>query len=164
MKMKTAECLLSWCLHGDIRVGDETRTFPTFEARCAECDALFGAPFLGDFAYGEFILTGSRGTAFSHLSAIGHSVWDYISSVIAETHPDALPEVVARLADPVDDQPLTGSHVCPKCGSTHWADWGGVKRGFVDISPATFEALLSLPPEDRRQRVLNVLNEVTRNG
>jgi hypothetical protein len=133
----------------------------TFESNCASCGASFASPQLSELAYGEFVLTGMRGTVYAHLAAIGNEAWDFVQCVIPNADADTFQELVARLADPVDNQPFTMSHVCPACQSNDLASWGGDRIGSADVRNATFNAFLALPRSQRQRRVLKLLEELT---
>jgi hypothetical protein len=134
----------------------------TFEARCGECGLAFASPSLSDFVYGEFILSGVSGTAHAHLVAVGNEVCDYISSVVPELDPATFQELIARIADPVNGQRLTMSHVCPGCQSSNWDTWRGQRYGTVSIPSVTFYSFCTLSADQWRTRVLEALNEINR--
>lgn len=133
----------------------------TFEAKCQSCGNVFPSPQLSDFAYGEFLLTGTDGTVHAHLVAIDNEAWAVADPVVPNGDVDTLQEVVARLADPVDGQPLTMLHICPSCQSNDWAYWGRDRIGSADIPSATFNKFLALQPVQRKQRVRELLDGLT---
>lgn len=133
----------------------------TFESKCASCHSVFAAPWLGEFAYGEFVLTGMRGNVYALLTAIGNEAWDLVQAVVPDVDVDTFQELLARLADPVNGQSWTMSHVCPRCESHEWTYWGGDRMGNVDVPNATFNTFLALQPVEREQRALQLLAELT---
>lgn len=56
-------------------LGLEQMKIGFFEAKCADCGSIFAKPELGDFAYGQFLFTGERGTVYAYFDAIDHPVW-----------------------------------------------------------------------------------------
>jgi hypothetical protein len=131
---------------------------PTFAATCATCGSRFGHPDLGDFAYGEFILTGESGNGHAYLNAIGNPVVEFVAGMIEDA--SIIQEVTARLADPVDGQRFTMSHVCPTCRSHEWESWHGERLASEDVAEALFSEFLSLSLDDRKRRILEVLREL----
>jgi hypothetical protein len=125
-----------------------------FEASCAECGSHFAKPELGDFAYGQLLLTGERGTVYAYFEAIGHPVWDRLGVAAPTVHGEAVHGSLIRaacayFADPVGGQRLHSHHVCPKCLSQNLASWGGRKLGEADVAVASFGRFVSLSPEDQ---------------
>jgi hypothetical protein len=125
-----------------------------FEARCAECDTVFAKPELGDFAYGQYLFTGERGTVYAYFEAIEHPVWARFSAVLPASKDRKeqglfITAACAHFADPVQDQRLLNQHVCPQCLSHNLASWDGPKRGEVEVPTVSFSTFTSLSQEDQ---------------
>jgi hypothetical protein len=123
-----------------------------FEASCADCGNLFGKPELGEFAYGQFLFTGERGSVYAYFEGIDHPVWVRLeaSAPLLRDRTEqgrAVQAACAYFADPVAEQRLQNQHVCPNCLSHNLATWGGRKRGEAEIPVASFSRFLSLSEE-----------------
>ena len=132
----------------------------TCKSKCASCGKVFGSPHLGDFAYGQAILTGTRGSARAYLHAIDNEACEIVGSLIPDADTDTFWEVVARLADPIDGQSLTMSHVCPYCQSSDVDSWPDTIAGSADVPCATFGAFLTLAAEHQKQRIGELIREI----
>ncbi len=130
----------------------------TFKARCSSCGSVCVHPSLGDFAYGEFIFSGERGTVYAVLSTFENPVWDFLQSLpdlqneSSATRGDRLRTACAILADPVKDQRLKPTLVCPDCAANTW-EWDlSDRRGTIDIPSVTFARFMG-EARDRRQNL-----------
>ena len=129
------------------------RSVALFEAKCGACRQVFGAPSLGDFAYGQFLLFGERGSAYAYLDAIDHPVWMLIAAEIPPSNGDQILRITAALADRVQEQAFVPDQVCPECCSSQWESWEGKRVGDIEIGDATFVAFHSLSDRVRRRRI-----------
>lgn len=125
-----------------------------FEARCANCGHCFGKPELGDFAYGQFLFTGERGTVYAYFEAIGHPVWARLEAAAPAVKDRfelgrLLQAACAYFADAIEGQRLCNEHVCPKCLSQHLASWDGRKLGVTEVPVASFSRFTSLSEQDQ---------------
>jgi hypothetical protein len=132
----------------------------TFMAKCARCKTHSARPELGEFAYGEFILTGESGNVHAYLHATDNPVFALVASTIEDDSGSLIQEITARLADPLSGQRLTMLHVCPKCGCDEWESWHGDRVASENVPVASFTEFLSLSPERRRMRILELKDEL----
>lgn len=139
----------------------QMKTVSTCVATCADCGRGTPYPFLGDFAYGTFILSRLDGKAYRHLDAIGNPAFEEISRVLGgRASTSVLQDVVARSADSEGTAPFTMDMVCPLCGSHHFESWGGECVGTVQIPEASFNVLMGLPPTQRAELIQRRQQEI----
>ena len=134
-----------------------TRTVVLFAAECASCASVFPAPCLGDFAYGEFIFFGERGTVYVYLNAFSEPAWEIVCSEFMAGDGEKIQSTVAAVADTANGQRLCASHVCPVCYSRNWTRWGELPAvGRIEIGVATFVAFNALSVEDQRRLIRSI--------
>ena len=119
------------------------REIPTFEAKCGDCGEIFSRPELGDFSYGEAILSTADGRTFATVSGFG----DFQERVATLVKGKSIWPALAALADPIDDQPLVSSSVCPSCLGSNLAYWAGKKVGLMQVEEAGFTQSEALPTD-----------------
>jgi hypothetical protein len=131
----------------------------------------FDAPFLGDFAYGEFIAFGPGGAA-AFVDSFKDPVWDEVTALVDEIRPSNPP-----ISDRVDadvlqfafgmtlDPDPTGSFridvvPCPVCGanSHHFAEIEPAR--WEEVSPATHDAWMRLSIDEKRRVVAEAARSV----
>jgi hypothetical protein len=131
-----------------------------FKATCSGCDRSFQWPLLSDFSYGEFILHGSNGTTHAYVSLFDNATFDVIRSVLPTATPQSIQEVLARVADQIDDQQFTTVVMCPHCNSHDLSFDDTLAVQIAEISIATFDQFLSLNESERRAMVMLRHSEV----
>lgn len=133
----------------------------TFEECCAKCEQTFVYPDFGDFAYGLFIFTSERGSAFAVFDGTQSLIWERIAAAICRIgptipevhHGQLIRDVCARLADTVDGQGLRASHVCPHCQSTEWKWWQGARVGTTDLPAVSHRQFLDRPEIEQETEI-----------
>ncbi len=136
-----------------------TKPIATFEAKCSSCGGSFEHPSLGDFAYGEAVLTTCDGKHHAWVSAF-EGLPNKVGSLIDNAgvkKPGVLWEVLASLADPIDGQTLSPKLSCPHCASTDLAFWSGTRIASKDIPEVSFLAVAELDEAALSARVSEVL-------
>jgi hypothetical protein len=134
-------------------------------AECGDCGKQFPYPFLGDFAYGGFILRRADGFSFCFLSAFDNPAWDFVSAHVqkkghVQEWGPVLHEVIARLADKVDGHSLTTQGLCPHCGSHCFRDWGQERISWAEIQEVTFRSFTALDEQSKEALVHRLELEV----
>ncbi len=134
------------------------RTVPLFQAHCDDCDNNFSTPRLSEFEYGSFIFYGLSGRVFGLFEAIGHPIWqaaelliiDRLSEQNKDQSPRSIQEALAKLADPIENNPLTLSRICPVCQSTQNEYDESVKQGEIELPIVTFEKYFAMDVTQRK--------------
>lgn len=129
------------------------------ERKCASCNWIGGTPEVGDFAYGQFIFAGEQGTIHAIHNSIENSNWDWVS-VFAENAGN-IPEIVARIADPIDGQRLRTNQVCPNCLESNWEWWDGKRICLKEIPDATFATFENLNDQRKSEAIRQIELELT---
>jgi len=129
----------------------------TFAAKCADCGQSFSHPSLGDFSYGEVILTTADGKQFATANAFD----EFPQRVATLAGTDPFWPVLASLADPIAGQGLKHSIHCPHCGSDRLKYWDGNKTGTMSVPAATFIAAASLSDESLTAHIAAVGHHVS---
>lgn len=137
------------------------------KAVCGDCEGEFPYPWLGDFAYGDFILHREDGCGFCYLQAIDNDVWDFVAArvrpgrnVHVSESGAILQEVVARLADHAEGQSFTMEMVCPHCRSRRFGSWGGERVSFAEIPDASFQSFSSLDDRGKERLICELEKQV----
>lgn len=144
---------------------------PTFARRLriyqwtCQNDHRFDAPYLGDFAYGEFIAR-SPGGAIAFVDTFADPVWDEVAALVDEASPrnpridESDRAQMVQLAygltlDPDPTGPFRIDEVrCPVCGAEAQPSSPSEPARWLDhISPPTHDAWTRLHVEDKRRLV-----------
>lgn len=115
----------------------------TFEAKCAGCGRLFEHPSFGDFAYGENILYTTSGKRQAWVSAFSQFP-QRLRGLLDTSQIKRFWDILASLADPLEDQKLVAKIICPDCSSDRLDYWKGKRIGLTSISEATFSNVFDL--------------------
>jgi hypothetical protein len=116
------------------------REITTAAAKCANCCQSFSHPSLGDYSYGQAVLSTTDGKHFATVDAFA----EFPQRAAALAGQGDIWPVLASLADPIAGQSLSASIHCAHCGSSRLEFWGGNKSGTVHVPAATFSAASSL--------------------
>jgi ribosomal protein S27E len=128
------------------------RKITTVAAKCANCCQSFCHPSLGDFSYGQAVLSTTDGRHFATVDAFAE--FPQLAAALAGQS-DIWP-ILASLADPIARQSLSASIHCPHCGSARLESWGGSKSGSMLVPEATFIAASSLSKDLLAARITAV--------
>ncbi len=115
------------------------REIALLEGKCADCEHVFGHPSLGDFAYGEVVLSTVDGKHYATADAFGKFA-QRVDALVKSDASRSLWPLLASLADPIGGQPLTHSICCPHCASDKLEYWGGRQVGTLAVPEASFAA------------------------
>lgn len=139
-----------------------TKSLATFEAKCSSCGSSFEHPSLGEFAYGEAVLTSCDGKHHAWVSAF-EGLPNKVGSLIDNAgvkRPGILWGVLASLADPIDGKTLSPKLSCPHCAATDLVFWSGTRIASKAIPEVSFSAIAGLDEAALSARV----NEALRNA
>ena len=137
------------------------KDIPTFEAKCTDCGKSFVHPSVGDFAYGEAVLTGRNSNLYAWISAFDEfpKKVNTLISKLGANNPGILWKVLALLADPVEGQTLSEKLFCQNCGSDNLAFWCGTKIGSVEVPAAAFNTATALDEIALGNRISEILRK-----
>jgi hypothetical protein len=136
------------------------REIATFEAKCGNCGRCFSHPSLGDLVYGEVVLCSLNGSHYATASAFTEFC-ERVSALIRPEHKRSYWSIVASLADPISDQPLSSSLRCPHCASAQLEYWDGKKLGVMQVPEATFRSAMGLSPDELERKILEAGTNAT---
>ncbi|MGV3661987.1 MAG: hypothetical protein ACO1TE_17515 [Prosthecobacter sp.] len=138
-------------------------TISFFPAQCRACQHAFDAPHLGDFTYGEFLLTQERGQAFATLSACAEPAFDHIRTELLRTVPESASTdsrtgdrflyIVARCASPMLGHGLLPHGVCPQCFSRSISLDDAIPAHGATVPATSFADFLGLKLAEQQARL-----------
>lgn len=139
-----------------------------YKARCKTCESELAYPLLSDFAYGEFIFSGSDGVSFRYLSAFECEVWEEISSIIKSNGLSALDRndydieifqsIVGSVIDESDEISFQLKGICPKCKSSDLTYSDNELIYNRDIPIASFTNFSSLDEVEKTELIISRWN------
>lgn len=130
---------------------------------CSKCNAVFNAPSLSDFSYGEFLLWSTSGDC-RYLNVFEDQTYNEVIKLISDcennnSNDNFLQDIYGELACDPDENGLffcISNPPCPKCGSIHMASIGDQKMGEVSVKTVTHVFWSSLSYEEKKNRLRSI--------
>jgi hypothetical protein len=131
-----------------------------FNYHCNSCEAVFEAPSLSDFSYGEFILWSENGEC-RYLNVFDDGVYQEIIDLIEQQKPTYLncevQSVFGEVACDTDSKGNVfhiGNPLCPICKSDNLTIQKAINKS-IDIPYVTHKRWVLLSQEEKRSLVMN---------
>lgn len=142
------------------------RSISLVQVSCDDCKNKFNAPVLSDFEYGSLLFYGINGRVYGLFDAINNSILDSVKIMLSDlgttrrltANTQLLQLLVAQLADPIENIPLTIYCVCPYCQSNKTHIEGAKYCETINIPTVTFEKYLMLNTEQQKQLIDDLIN------
>ncbi len=140
-----------------------------YKTTCKNCNHEFTYPLLNDFAYGEFIFSGSDGISFRYLNAFESEVWGDISAIIKsnglseldknDSDVDAFQKIVGSAIEVVNGISFQLEGICPNCKSCDLVYSDNKMIENRDVPIASFTSFLRLTEPEKVKLVISRWNE-----
>ncbi|MGE0632635.1 MAG: hypothetical protein AB7O96_09520 [Pseudobdellovibrionaceae bacterium] len=140
----------------------KTKKARFFGGSCRGCGQTFAVPCSADFACGEIILTGHKGTVFAYLTLfnpIADEVRNILESLGKDDVESILPVVLSKIADTIEGQTLQLPKVCPSCQSDKVSLNESQIIAEQEIPIASFKRFLISSKSEREREITELIQE-----
>lgn len=141
-------------------VTKDTRETYFFKNTCHHCFNDIEYPSLGDFSYGELIFQTTDAKDFAIATLIDNITFASVTNILKSiNNKKSDPQnILARLADPLNNQEFTKDTLCPICRHKQGYFTDLVRTNSKELSFVTWNKFESLIHQDKLILIMEIIN------